>query len=114
MFETMTSFVLVEHLYGKMFVGDGGHTGYTRVLDVWRQSYPTSDGYIGMMAYSDQQWQRFWKEVDRPHLATDSRFKEMASAAGVPVWAHDGNDAGFASVKMIIQTGAGDLFMEDG
>lgn len=79
MFETMTSFVLVEHLYGKMFVGDGGHTGYTRVLDVWRQPYPTSDGYIGMMAYSDQQWQRFWKEVDRPDLATDSRFKDLAT-----------------------------------
>ncbi|OKO83056.1 CoA transferase [Bradyrhizobium sp. AS23.2] len=79
MFETMTSFVLVEHLYGKMFVGDGGHTGYTRVLDVWRQPYATSDGYIGMMAYSDQQWQRFWQEVDRPDLAADLRFKDLAT-----------------------------------
>lgn len=79
MFETMTAFVLVEHLYGKMFVGDGGHTGYTRVLDTWRQPYATSDGYIGMMAYSDPQWQRFWKEVDRPDLAVDPRFKDLAT-----------------------------------
>lgn len=79
MFETMTSFVLIEHLYGKMFVGDGGHTGYTRVLDTWRQPYATSDGYIGMMAYSDLQWQRFWKEVDRPDLAKDPRFVDLAN-----------------------------------
>lgn len=79
MFETMTSFVLTEHLYGKMFVGSDGHTGYTRVLDVWRQPYATSDGYIGMMAYSDAQWQRFWTEIDRPDLAADERFRDLAS-----------------------------------
>lgn len=79
MFETMASFVLVEHLYGKMFEGNNWHSGYTRLLNPWRQPHATRDGYIAMMAYSDVQWQRFWEEVDRPDLAQDERFKSLAS-----------------------------------
>jgi len=79
MFETMASFVLVEHLYGKMFQGEGWHSGYTRLLNPWRRPHVTKDGYIAMMAYSDVQWQRFWHEVDRHDLAQDPRFASLAS-----------------------------------
>ncbi|GGE79417.1 CoA transferase [Streptosporangium jomthongense] len=81
MFETMVSFVFVEHLYGGTFVGDGGEVGYGRALDPWRQPYPTKDGYICMMAYTDVQWSRFWTEVGRDDLKHDPRFVDFASRA---------------------------------
>ncbi|UPK29928.1 CoA transferase [Bradyrhizobium sp. 195] len=59
MFETMASFVLVEHLYGKMFQDEDWHSGYTRLLNPWRRPHETKDGYIAVMAYSDVQWRRF-------------------------------------------------------
>lgn len=79
MFETMASFVLVEHLYGKMFAGEDWHSGYTRLLNPWRRPHATKDGYIAVMAYSDVQWRRFWAEVGRPELGQDSRFTSLAS-----------------------------------
>lgn len=79
MFETMASFVLVEHLYGKMFAGEPWQAGYTRLLNPWRRPHATKDGYIAVMAYSDVQWHRFWDEVGRPELRNAPRFTSLAS-----------------------------------
>ena len=43
MFETMVSFLMVEHLHGRTFVPEQGGLGYSRVLAPWRRPSPTAD-----------------------------------------------------------------------
>jgi crotonobetainyl-CoA:carnitine CoA-transferase CaiB-like acyl-CoA transferase len=79
MFETMVSFIMVEHLHGKGFDPPQGGTGYSRVIAPWRRPYRTRDGYICMLAYTDAQWRRFWAEVGKPDMLQDPRFCDMAA-----------------------------------
>ncbi len=79
MFETMTFFILVEHLFGHTFVPPEAPLGYTRVLAPWRRPYRTKDGYICMLAYTDPQWRKFWNVVGKPELADDPRFDTLAN-----------------------------------
>jgi crotonobetainyl-CoA:carnitine CoA-transferase CaiB-like acyl-CoA transferase len=81
MFEQMASFVLGEHLFGHNFVPPMGSLGYTRVLASWRRPYKTKDGYLCMMAYTQQHWQKFWTMVGKPKLHSDPRFDSIASRA---------------------------------
>ena len=80
MFETMVSFVMVEHLHGRTFVPEQGELGYSRVLAPWRRPYRTADGYLCMLAYTDAQWRRFWAEVGQPEMMQDPRFVEHGRA----------------------------------
>jgi crotonobetainyl-CoA:carnitine CoA-transferase CaiB-like acyl-CoA transferase len=77
MFETMVSFVMVEHLHGMGFSPPQGGTGYSRVLAPWRRPYRTADGYLCMLAYTDAQWHRFWGEVGKADMMQDPRFCDM-------------------------------------
>jgi crotonobetainyl-CoA:carnitine CoA-transferase CaiB-like acyl-CoA transferase len=79
MFETMVSFVMVEHLHGRTFVPEEGALGYARVLAPWRRPYRTADGYVCMLAYTDGQWRRFWGALGRPEMMQDPRFADMAA-----------------------------------
>lgn len=79
MFETMTAFNLVEHLYGQHFEPQMTDAGYPRVLTKWRRPWRTSDGQICMMPYTDMHWRRFFSEVGRPDLAVDPQFSSMAA-----------------------------------
>jgi len=79
MFETMVSFVMVEHLHGRTFVPAQGGLGYSRVLAPWRRPYRTADGFVCMLAYTDRQWQRFWTEIGKPEMMADRRFVDMAA-----------------------------------
>jgi crotonobetainyl-CoA:carnitine CoA-transferase CaiB-like acyl-CoA transferase len=79
MFETMVSFLMVEHLYGRTFDPPQGPTGYSRVVAPWRRPYRTADGYVCMMAYTDRQWLRFWSALGKPEMMKDPRFVDMPS-----------------------------------
>ncbi len=79
MFETMVSFIMVEHLHGMGFDPPQGEAGYSRVLAPWRRPYRTADGYLCMLAYTDAQWRRFWAEVGQPDMMKDARFVDMAA-----------------------------------
>jgi len=79
MFETMTAYNLAEHLFGHTFDPPEGPMGYSRVLAPWRRPYQTSDGHICMLAYTDGQWRRFWREAGRAELGDDPRFVSLAS-----------------------------------
>jgi crotonobetainyl-CoA:carnitine CoA-transferase CaiB-like acyl-CoA transferase len=81
MFEQMVSFVLGEHLFGHNFVPPMGELGYTRVLASWRRPYKTKDGYLCMMAYTQEHWRKFWPMVGKPELHSDPRFDSIASRA---------------------------------
>lgn len=79
MFETMTAFVLGDHLGGLSFEPplDGG--GYARHLTPERRPYATRDGYICALLYNDAHWQRFLLRVGEAALAEDPRFATLAS-----------------------------------
>lgn len=81
MLETMTSFTLLEHLYGHTFNPPIGEIGYARVLAASRRPYATADGHICVLIYTDPQWQRFLKETGRDDLLDDARFQTLASRA---------------------------------
>ena len=79
MFETMTAFTLVEHLYGHHFEPPQGAPGYTRMAAAWRRPYPTADGFICMLPYTDTHWRRFFTDAGHPKLANDPRFTDIAA-----------------------------------
>jgi crotonobetainyl-CoA:carnitine CoA-transferase CaiB-like acyl-CoA transferase len=79
MFETMVSFNLIEHLAGETFRPAEGSMGYDRVLSPHRRPYRTTDGYIGLLPYTNAHWQRFFALAGRPELAADVRFCDPSS-----------------------------------
>jgi crotonobetainyl-CoA:carnitine CoA-transferase CaiB-like acyl-CoA transferase len=79
MFETMVSYVMIEHLYGAAFAPPEGPMGYARALTPWRRPYATADGHICVIAYTDRQWQRFWQAAGRPEMMDDPRFADVAA-----------------------------------
>ena len=70
MFETMASFMLVEHANGAMFDPRLGPAVYPRTVAPNRRPYRTSDGYIAVLIYNDKHWSAFIEAV-RPPWASD-------------------------------------------
>lgn len=80
MFEIMSSFVLIEHLFDGTY-GDAVPTGYSRVLSPHRKPYRAADGYVSIVPYNDKDWQRLFAIVDRQDLLEDERFSSSAARA---------------------------------
>lgn len=74
MFEAMVAYNMVEHQYGTIFSPPEGTAGYPRTLSPNRKPFPTRDGYICMLAYTDKQWRTFWQVAGTPDKADDERF----------------------------------------
>jgi crotonobetainyl-CoA:carnitine CoA-transferase CaiB-like acyl-CoA transferase len=70
MFETMASFMLVEHANGAMFDPPLGPAVYPRTVAPNRRPYPTKDGHIAALIYNDKHWNAFVNAV-RPAWATE-------------------------------------------
>jgi crotonobetainyl-CoA:carnitine CoA-transferase CaiB-like acyl-CoA transferase len=66
MFETMASFMLVEHANGAMFDPPLGPAVYPRTVAPNRRPYPTKDGYIAALIYNDKHWNAFVNAVQPP------------------------------------------------
>lgn len=78
MFETMTSFVMAEHLWGCAFDPPKGPPGYVRLMSQHRKPYATKDGYIAMLPYLDAHWEKFCRLTGHPEYIDDPRFKTLA------------------------------------
>jgi crotonobetainyl-CoA:carnitine CoA-transferase CaiB-like acyl-CoA transferase len=78
MLEAMVNFTLVEHQYGAHFRPPLSEPGYSRLTTPWRRPYPTSDGYVCAVPYTDQHWRRFFAECGRADLSDDPRFATIA------------------------------------
>jgi crotonobetainyl-CoA:carnitine CoA-transferase CaiB-like acyl-CoA transferase len=75
MFETMAQFVLADHMGGGAFVPPLGDMGYKRLLSRTRGPYPTKDGDISLVVYTDRHWRAFTQMLGCPDLLdTDPRF----------------------------------------
>lgn len=99
MFETMASFMLVEHANGAMFDPPMGPARYPRAVAPNRRPYRTKDGHIAALIYNDKQWAAFvnavkpdWaeprfanlreraKEIDRIYALLAATFSERTTA----------------------------------
>lgn len=82
MLECVTSFNLVENLYDHAYEPPTGQWSYQRVTNPHRKPFRTQDGYIGLLPYTDKQWDQFfavagWAET----VAKDPRFADYAQRA---------------------------------
>jgi crotonobetainyl-CoA:carnitine CoA-transferase CaiB-like acyl-CoA transferase len=66
MLESMTSFTLVEHFFSQVFDPPQGDWGYRRVLSEHRQPFQTLDGYVAMLPYTTEQWDRIFEFFGQP------------------------------------------------
>lgn len=64
MFETMASFMLVEHAGGKLFSPELGPAYYHRAVSPERRPYRTKDGHIAVLVYTDRHWNAFIGAVE--------------------------------------------------
>ena len=79
MFETLVSFVMTEHLWGRTFEPALGPAGYVRLLSRERRPLPTRDGHLSVLPYLDEHWRAFCRAAGRPDLLDDRRFESLAS-----------------------------------
>lgn len=61
MFECFSYFNMTENLYGHTFDPPTGDFGYSRVFNPNRKPYPTKDGHLAILPYSDAQWDDFFE-----------------------------------------------------
>lgn len=92
MLECFTSFMLLEHLQDSVFDPPLGPMGYPRQLDPARQPFPTSDGYLSIVAYTDDKIVRFFQILGDPDFLSQppldtpmGRFQNMT-----PIYARMG------------------------
>ncbi|MGQ7829775.1 CaiB/BaiF CoA transferase family protein [Altererythrobacter sp. Z27] len=74
MFETMTSFTLLEHLAGHTFDPPNGPMCYKRQTNPERQPAPTRDGWISIAPYVDERWIAFFDVAGHPEVLEDARL----------------------------------------
>ncbi len=80
MFEMMASFVLADHMAGQTFDPPLGPLGYGRMLTPDRRPYPTKDGYLCVMIYTDRHWRGFFAALGREReFENDPRMASMAT-----------------------------------
>ena len=77
MAELLASFGLVEHLWGRTFVPPLGDARYPRVSSPARRPFPTADGHLAAVVYTDRDWERFFAMIGRPELADDPRYATL-------------------------------------
>jgi crotonobetainyl-CoA:carnitine CoA-transferase CaiB-like acyl-CoA transferase len=88
MFETMASFVLVEHANGALFDPPLGPAVYPRTVAPNRRPYRTSDGYVAALIYNDKHWNAFVKAVQPPwagerYATLEQRAREIDTVYGL-------------------------------
>jgi crotonobetainyl-CoA:carnitine CoA-transferase CaiB-like acyl-CoA transferase len=76
MFEAFASFILLEHLGDQTFDPVIGKAGYPRQLDPNRQPFPTSDGWVSIVAYTDGAWPTLFAMLGDPKFLDDDRFRD--------------------------------------
>ncbi|HSJ26588.1 MAG TPA: CoA transferase [Acidimicrobiia bacterium] len=64
MLETMTGFLLAEHMGGRAFEPPLGPPGYNRLLNPHRRPHATRDGHIVLLPYSARHWESLLELVD--------------------------------------------------
>jgi crotonobetainyl-CoA:carnitine CoA-transferase CaiB-like acyl-CoA transferase len=82
MFETMASFMLVEHANGAIFDPPLGPAIYPRTVAPNRKPYQTKDGHVAVLIYNDKHWKAFVDAVqpvwnDESYATLEQRAKQV-------------------------------------
>ena len=77
MFESMAAFITLEQQGGMLFDPPRGPSGYSRTDSPFRRPYRTSDGFLGVLVYTDKQWLSFFDLIGKSELANDVRFRTI-------------------------------------
>ena len=78
MFETMVAFTTVEQLGGLTFRPVTGPALYARTASPHRRPFPTQDGHISLMLYTDRHWAAFLHMTGHDDLVNDPRYATLA------------------------------------
>ena len=76
MFESFAHFMMQEHLYGATFVPQAYPAGYPRQLDPMRQPFPTANGHMSIVLYTDAIAARLINLFEDETLSKDERFAD--------------------------------------
>lgn len=79
MFESMTSFTMIEHLAGSAYEPPLGPPGSERHATPLRWPFQTKDGHVCILPSSDKHWNAVLQIIGREDLLSDPRFKDRAS-----------------------------------
>ncbi|HUP93539.1 MAG TPA: CoA transferase [Burkholderiales bacterium] len=80
MFESLTQFILSEHMGGETFVPAEGPMGQSRLLAPHRNPYATRDGYLCLLVYNDKQWRNFFRLLGAEDMfEQDARFSTQTA-----------------------------------
>lgn len=74
MFDTVTSFVLVEHGSAAVPRPPLGRAGYPRILTPNRRPWPTKDGWIMVLPYSRDHYDAIFTATGRDDMLGDERY----------------------------------------
>lgn len=76
MFETMVTWLALEHLWERTFTDDGA-LGYPRTLAPSRKPYRARDGWLAILPYTDRHWRKFFEIAGQPEVMDEPRFATM-------------------------------------
>lgn len=79
MFETIVSYVLVEHLAAHQFEPPAGEIGYSRYLSPSHRPMRTRDGYVCVRPLTDAHWRGLFAATGDRKAASDPRFATVAA-----------------------------------
>ncbi len=106
MFEMMATFVLADHLGGATFEPPEGTIGYPRLLSPERKPFPTKDGFICVMLYTDHHWRSFYKARGIEHeFDADPRMTSMTTRT-------ENIDAIYGELATLLQTQTTEHWLE--
>lgn len=74
MMEAFSAFLLLEHLGGNTFIPPNGPACYARQIDPDRQPFPTSDGAVSIVAYTDDAWPALYAALGDPDFLKQEQF----------------------------------------
>ena len=77
----MLSFNLMEHLWTDFLDSSTGEPGYARMFSPHRRPFATKDGYVCLLAVTNDQWRRMFDAMERPELMDDPRFRTLTLRA---------------------------------
>lgn len=75
MLETFTDFVLKEHFGGLTYDPPNAGPCYLRQVDPDRQPFPTADGYICIVPYAEDSWDKVMAILGNPEFLDDAQFE---------------------------------------
>jgi len=90
MLETITSFLLAEHLYDEAYDPPTGGWTHPRMISPHRRPYQTKDGHITVMPHDNATWRLFFEVADASDtIMSDTRHQSYEARAKHYIWLYD-------------------------